>query len=148
MQLTRTFFSLALAATLFSTSACKTETGCTDQSATNFDYIAEEDDGSCNYQGSATLWWTSNTAQNQVDAGNTEMEFYVDGVYAGSGSVYTGWSAEPLCGHTIAINVEKDLGSAVSGNYSYSVKNDQGQQIHTGTFLINGNECTLVRVDF
>ena len=119
-----------------------------DIDADNFNYLAEEDDGSCTYSGRATLWWTQATAQAQIDAGNTEMEFYVEGVYDGSASVYGSWTEAPLCGHSVAINVERDLGSSQSATYNYSVKNDQGMQIHSGTFTINAATCTLERVDF
>ncbi len=149
MNLLRFFCSIALLTGIISLSTgCKKEQGCTDIDATNFNFTAEEDDGSCTYEGSATLWWTLNTASSQLAAGNSKLEFYVDGLYAGSGSMNTGWDSEPLCGHSIAINVTKDLGSSTSENYSFTVRNDQAHQVYSGAFTIYANQCQNVEVNF
>ena len=52
--------------------------GCTDPQAVNYDAIAEEDDGTCTYAGSAVFWYNATTAEELQFYESNELTLYID----------------------------------------------------------------------
>ena len=127
--------------------SCKKVPGCTDQDAGNFNVEAEEDDGSCYYNGGAVFYHRQSTAQHFIDEGITQVKVFVDGNIEGFLSPNTHWSTVPDCNSTTAVTIPNyGLGFAKSKAFTYQVKDQSNVVLTGGTFTIYGNQCTAVEI--
>lgn len=108
--------------------------GCKTSYATNYNSSAEEDDGSCTYEGSVVFWQTAPVASVNV---------YLDGVFVGNSNVV--FSSAPACGNGAALTVKKDLGTSKSKNYNLTVTVNGGAVQDLGTVTFEANTCTSVK---
>ena len=134
------------AATMFTTS-CSKEQGCTDPDSKNYSETAEEDDGSCAYEGKAVFWYDEEVATLLVDDDAVSLTYYVDGKIVGSSSANIYWVSAPDCGQDGSVTVTKDLGNVKTQSYSYSVKDQTDYEYWSGTLNFNANTCTAVELD-
>lgn len=124
-------------------SACSKVPGCMDPDGANYDPLAEEDNGLCNYMGGAAFWHNEASAQSMIDDGITQIEFYVDGVFMDQVTPFTHWDTPPSCQSDIAFTIENyGLGSAKSKTFSYVVRDQDDNLIGSGNFTIYGNRCS------
>ena len=129
--------------------SCKKEKvkGCTISSATNYDSSAEENDGSCQFEGKQVFWYglaTSDSLWNIVGA--TSLTYRVDGsvIAVISASVY--FNTPPTCGTPGTASITKNLGSSQTGSASYTVVDNFGTTIWSGTLNFNGNTCNATEL--
>ena len=135
----------ALAVLIFD--SCKKE-GCTNADADNYDSSAKKDDGSCTYSGEMVLWYNITTSVDMAIDGITSLTYYVDGSVVGSSDASVYWTGSPECGTNGSITVSKNLGPSNSKSYSYSVKDQDGAEVWSGTLNFVGNQCTAIQLTY
>ncbi len=64
---------------LFFATGCKKE-GCTNQDATNYSSEADDDDGSCSFEGEVVFWYGESVANGLVAIGSTTLKS-IDAIY-------------------------------------------------------------------
>lgn len=123
--------------------------GCMNKNAENYNFSAEEDDGSCSFRGSAVIYHDVTTGQALVDNGVTNVKLYLDGVFWDSMSPNVGFNLAPSCDNLDAMLVSNyGIGSAPSKTFQYQIKDQNNVVLSSGTFEIRGNECTTVRYEY
>ncbi|MFT5253171.1 MAG: hypothetical protein ACI87N_002200 [Flavobacteriales bacterium] len=133
--------ALTLSAAVLTT-GCSKEQGCIDPDSNSFSASAEEDDGSCTYEGRSVFWYGQVASEGLLADEATNLTFYVDNQVVGSTAASVYWTASPDCGDNASITVTKDLGGVKTQSYSFSVKDQTGFQYWSGTLNFNANTCT------
>jgi hypothetical protein len=130
--------------------SCKKEIpGCMDLNAENYDFEAEVDAGSCSYRGSAIFYHDSQTSQNLINAGVTNVKLYVEGVFFEAMSPFIGFTFVPTCEHPDAMKFQNyGIGNLPSKSFNYEIKDQNESILASGTFLISGNECNAVEYNY
>lgn len=119
--------------------------GCMDENAENYNYLAEEDDGTCSYRGSAVFYHDMETSQNLLDDGVTNVKLYVDDVFFDAMLPNIGFNFVPGCSHPDAMNMENyGIGSLPSKSFGYKIKDQDNFLLSAGTFTISGNQCNAI----
>lgn len=134
------FISLISASALLLSSCAKS--GCTDGNADNFCSECKKDDGSCNYSGSVVLWYDEDTADEMDTDGITSLIVEVDGEIVGTYSPSVYFTSAPNCGSTGTITVKKNLGKSKSKTSTYSITDQDGDVVFSGTLEFKANTCT------
>lgn len=117
--------------------------GCTDPDSINFNQLAERDDGSCEYEGEAVIWYGETASQGLINDGATALTFYVNGDVVGSSATTVFWAQEPNCGENGSITITRPLGRNKSQSYNLSVKDQDGIEYWNTTLTITGNTCLV-----
>ena len=139
---------VALSAATVLTTSCSKERGCTDPDSKNYSATAEEDDGSCAYEGEVVFWYNQATAEELLDDGVSSLTFYVDGQIVGSTAASVYWTSKPNCSDDGSITVTKELGKVKTQSYSYSVKDETGFEYWKGTVNFNANTCLSMELTY
>lgn len=84
--------------------------GCTDADATNYDNLANEEDGSCIYAAKLSFWYSTATRDSILANSHESVTPYIDeshliNIYP----LYLTWATEPDC-QTNAIGIAAELG--------------------------------------
>ncbi len=139
--------SVTLSLALFTTS-CSKEQGCTDPLGTNYSETAEEDDGSCTYEGGVVFWYNESTSIKLVNDGAISLTYYVDGKIVGSSAANVYWTGlePPNCGQEGLITVIKDLRDYKTQAYSFNVKGQGGWEYWSGIINFNAGECFVLEL--
>ena len=105
--------AFALLISITSLTSCKKEKikGCTTSYATNYNSTAEDDDGSCTYEGSYVIW----VQTGSFDPG-TSANVYIDGVF--QGNIAVEFASAPSCGAAGALTIKRNLGKDQTKGYS------------------------------
>lgn len=148
---TRLPIALTLAALLFvllSTSSCSPakKEGCTSPLAANYDSDAEDDDGSCTYEGNEVFFWQQEFNDNCTDNEVSSIELYVDGDLVGTIAVTaTAFDHTPVCEEAGAFTLGSDLGTEPTKTYPLEARllNSSGELKYTISDNINltGGSC-------
>lgn len=125
--------------------SCKKE-GCIDPDSINFNGDAKKDDGTCQYEGRAVLWYGQATSIGLQNDDATALTFFVDGQVVGSSATSAYWTSGPECGQNGSITVTKNLGGVKSMSYTYSVKDQTGFQYWSGILNFTANSCEAVEL--
>jgi len=131
-------------ATVFTTS-CK-EKGCTDPDSTNYSETAEEDDGSCNYEGAVVFWYGEGTAAELGYDGVTSLTYYVDGKNIGSSDADIYWTGAPECGQNGSVGVVKSWGNDNTKTYSFSAEDQTGWVYWDDQVTFEANTCIAMEL--
>lgn len=123
--------------------------GCTDTNAENYNYEAEEKDGTCSYRGSAVFYHDMQTSQNLINAGVTSVKLYVDGNFMDLMSPNVGFSFVPSCDHPDAMLMYNyGIGNVPSKTFIYSIRDQNQVVLAFGTFEITGNQCNAIEYTY
>ena len=130
--------------------SCKKSTikGCKDPDSKNYNSKAEEDDGSCTYEGSMVFWYDEATSDSLVADGANALTYYVDGVVVGSSATSVYWTGSPNCGQSGSVTINKDLGSDKNRTATYSVKDETGFEYWSGTVIFTANTCAANQLTY
>jgi hypothetical protein len=142
-------FSSLLIIGLSSTNSCKKDNkikGCMDKDSKTYSPSAQEDDGSCLYEGHIVFWYDQAASTGLIGDGATALTFYLNNQVIGSSATSVFWTAAPDCGQNGSITVTEDLGNVKTHAYSLSVKDQTGFEYWTVTVNVDANTCTQFKL--
>jgi hypothetical protein len=146
------FFKITLTTLLltsfFTFSSCTKEQGCTDPNSVNFNPDAEEDDGTCEYEGEIVFWYSEATADSLGADQATSLTYYVDDQIVGSSAANVFWTGAPDCGQNGTVTVSKNLGESSNLSYTYKVIDDTGFEYWNGVANFTANTCTTIELSW
>lgn len=142
-------FIIALCMLGIGVESCSKVPGCMDMDAENYNFQAEEDDGTCSYRGSAVFYHGQQTSQNLIDAGVTNVKLYVDDNFWDFMSPNIYFSFVPQCEHPDAMLMQNyGIGNQKTKDFNYQIKDQDNFILATGTFQIIGNQCNAIEYHF
>ncbi|MES2681798.1 MAG: hypothetical protein V4635_18025 [Bacteroidota bacterium] len=135
--------------------ACnKSERGCLDQNAENFEPSAKIDCGCCYYTGKALMYYNSDYYFARIQGRVTSLNYFIDGVAAGKtieelevsvynpGGDYYGLYTPSYQDNIILF----DLGNQPQKNYLVTIKDENGTILYSKNTTIVANKITLLNL--
>ncbi|MDB4533548.1 hypothetical protein N9242_01655 [Vicingaceae bacterium] len=129
-------FAITISVFAITTTSCSKEEGCTDSTALNYQSDADEDDGSCNYNGDVSFWQYNGDglASTSVTIAGETKSITVDMTSTSGPSSCT--SSSGNANFTLP-----------SGTHSYTASESGGANTTwSGSITINPNGCTKWRL--
>lgn len=120
--------------------------GCTDPDSINFDELAEKNDGSCEYESDAVIWYNKATSEGLIKDGATALTFYIDGEVVGSSAASVYWTGEPDCGDNGTISVTEYLGHDKVKSFILSVKDQDDFEYWNVEVDFEANTCMAIEL--
>lgn len=120
--------------------------GCTDPDSINFNELAEREDGSCEYEGQAVIWYNNVASAGLIDDGATALTFYLNGEIIGSSAASVYWPKAPDCGDNGSITTTEYLGHNKTQVFTLSVKDQDGFEYWKTSVRIEGNSCLVLEL--
>ncbi len=143
---TKIITQIAAVLIVLTLNSCAKKKGCTDTSAVNFNSSAEQDDGSCTYNGKLVFWWNKPLADSCAAKSVTNVKVYVDNVFQGTLAVSSQyWPSSPGCGANSTVTISRDLGKNKTQNinvaYTLTIGGVESAQFGTETIVLTANTC-------
>lgn len=137
------FICLSLMGVLAVTDSCKKDKirGCMDQDSDKYDPKAEQDDGSCEFEGYVVFWYDQTASTGLAADGATSLTFFLDDQVVGSSATSVYWTASPSCFANGSITVTEDLGNVKTLTYTLSVVDQTGFEYWNAEVNVETNTC-------
>ena len=126
------------------TKSCKKDTkikGCMDKDSYTYSAAAQEDNGSCLYEGEVVIWYDQAASTGLIGVGATALTYYLNGEVVGSSASSVYWTVSPDCGANGSITATEDLGKVKTHAYTLSVKDQTGIEQWNSLINIDANTC-------
>lgn len=139
------FIFVILIGGLSMTNSCKKDSkirGCMDKDSKNYNATAQEDDGSCLFDGEIVFWYNKIASDGLIADGATALTFNLGGQVIGSSASSVYWTGSPSCGQNGSITATEDLGKVKTHAYTLSVKDQTGFEYWNVLVNIDANTCT------
>ncbi len=121
--------------------------GCLDPEALNFDATADEDDGSCLYEGQAVFWYDASVAEDLDAYLSDSLTFYIDGEPMLTVETNTYWLSAPDCGLYNSYTITAGLEAGEPRVATYQVIDNFDDILWDGVVAFNNNGCTAVELN-
>jgi hypothetical protein len=138
------FICLSLVGVLSFTNSCKKDNkikGCMDKDSYTYSAAAQEDDGSCLYEGEVVIWFDQAASDGLIADGATALTFYMNGELVETSATDVYWTVSPDCGAQGSITVTEDLGKVKTHAFTLSVKDQTGKEDWNTLINIDANTC-------
>ena len=138
-----TLIYLVLIGGLSATNSCKKDKikGCMDKDSQNYDASAQQDDGSCTYEGAIVIWYDKTTSDGLIGDGATALTYTLSGTLIGSSATSVYWTSAPVCGDNGSITATEDLANVKTHAYTLSVKDQTNYEYWNEIVNIDANTC-------
>lgn len=142
-------YLLILLLTCFSFSNCSTKQGCTDPDSIQFDASADEDDGSCKYEGSVVFWFDANTSIFLNNNYIHYIDVFVNDSLIGGLVANSSYLNPPECNQG-GVTYYEYLGVEKQDFISFEIRyTDLGgtDRVYTsGNVMVEGGKCTPFKI--
>lgn len=115
--------------------------GCTDKDSKYYNEAAEENDGSCSYEGAVVFWYDQAASTGLIADSATSLTFYINSEIVGSTATSIFWPTAPVCGQNGSITVTEDLEKVKTKAFTLSVKDQTGFEYWNAKVNITANTC-------
>jgi hypothetical protein len=122
--------------------------GCTDPDSINYDALAEKNDGSCQYEGYAVIWYNQSASEGLVKDGASALTFYLNGEVVGSSAATVYWTSAPDCGANGSVSVTQSLGRNKTGSFNLTVKDQTNFEYWNTTLNMEANTCLALELQW
>jgi hypothetical protein len=120
--------------------------GCMDKDSITYNSEANEDDGSCTYEGSVVIWYDQTTAKALLAAHVTALILYLDGLFIPVTQEIIGYTQAPECNQSGSISLGEWLDRA-KNKTSTLIVSDQDNNVYWNELVnFSGNTCTKVQL--
>jgi hypothetical protein len=143
-KVTLIFICLSMIGGMSFTNSCKKDNkikGCMDKDSYTYSAAAQEDNGSCLYEGEVVIWYDQAASTGLMGVGATALTYYLNGEVVGSSASSVYWTVSSDCGANGSITATEDLGKVKTHAYTLSVKDQTGIEQWNTVINIDANTC-------
>lgn len=120
--------------------------GCTDDSSTNYNAEANEDDGTCIYRGDVTFWCLPAVSEGLMDDGHVMLRFELEGAIVDSIATEVFFSPSGECNTPGVKTIPLEELPYEYRWYKYRVKGDGFTTLYEGFIKLDANECLSIQL--
>jgi len=139
-------FTLIVGTSMIFNTSCESKQGCTDSISDEYDATAEEDDGSCTYDGAVIFWYEEAIADQLIDEGAIELSYYIDDILVGKANASDFLTAAPKCSDDGTVSFIVDLEHQKTQHFTYSIKDQTDFEYWAGDIDILAETCIVEKL--
>lgn len=137
-----------LSATFLINSSCKKQAGCTDPDSITYNSEADEDDGSCTYEGYYLFYFDKNTSDAMIANSSDSLLIYIEGTLLLRISTMQYSNTIPDYTSSYALGGTHNLGFLKSNTVNYRVVSEDGVEYWNSSMNIEAKKTEVVKLQF